>query len=388
MEFYYDFLQPVTLDIVHYCNELPQGTIGKKVVFVDENNPLEGLLPKSIILLSIPEDRNTINNEGTGQKSNDWKKEFFKLYYGNWNTKIYDIGELKVGETFNDTLVIVQEIVKSLLRNDFIPIIIGGTQALTYAIYRAYDQTEQRVNITSVDSKFDLGNIDDVMNSNSYLTRIIMDKPNNLENYTNIGFQTFLNAQEEIHLMEGLLFDTYRLGNVKKDIELAEAALRNADIISIDIGVVRAIDAPANFNKIISGFSNDEICQICRYAGISDKLNVFGIFELNSFLDQDNRTNQLIAQMIWYFIEGSNIRKPEFPNKDLNGYKKYIVMIDEEDYNFYKSEESGRWWMEINVKEDNKTKRKTLVPCTHADFLTANRMEIPDRWYLNRRKLD
>lgn len=387
MEFYYDFLLPVNLEVIQYCKELPQGAIGKNVMFVDEEHPID-VLSKSIVLLSIPEDRNTNNNEGTGQKSEEWRKEFYKLYYGNWNTKIYDIGELKVGETFNDTLVIVQEIVKYLLKNDFIPIIIGGTQALTYAIYRAYDQLEQRVNITNIDAKFDLGNINEALNSNSYLTRIIMDKPNNLENYTNIGFQTFLNAQEEIHLMDGLLFDTYRLGNVKKDIELAEAALRNSDMMSVDIGVVRSSDAPANFNKIISGFTNDEICQICRYAGISDKLNVLGIFEFNPFLDQDNRTNQLIAQMIWYFVEGVNIRKPEFPNKDLKGFKKYIVMIDDEDYNFYKSEESDRWWMEIHVEEDNKIKRRTLIPCTHGDFLTANRNEIPERWYLNRRKLD
>jgi hypothetical protein len=43
-----------------------------------------------------------------------------------------------------------------------------------------------------------------------YLTKII-DEPNNLFNYCNIGYQTYYNSQEEIDLIEKLFFDAYRL---------------------------------------------------------------------------------------------------------------------------------------------------------------------------------
>ncbi len=386
MDFYYDFLTPVNANILQFVSELPQGTIGKNIKIIQESSETE-LHPKSIVLLGVPEDRGAIRNEGAGKDLDSFRKEFYALYSGNWTGIIYDFGDLKVGESFQDTLVIVQEIVVSLLRSNQLPVIIGGSQALTYAIYRAYDQMEKRVNLTAIDAKFDLGMLENPLDSASYLTKIIMDKPNNLNNYTNLAYQTFLNAQDEIHLMDGLLFDTYRLGNLKKDIELSEPVLRETDLLSIDIGVVKAADAPANRNKMISGLNADEICQISRYAGLSDKLNIFSIFEYNSKYDIHNQTAQLLAQMVWYFIEGVHLRKPEFPNEDLNGFKKYIVMIDDETYQFYKSESSERWWMEISLKEDNKIKRQTLIPCTYNDFLTANRLEIPERWYINRRKL-
>ncbi len=386
MDFYNDFLTPVNQNVIRFVSDLRNGSMGKEII-INDNNLIEELESKSIILLGVPEDRTALNNEGAGKNLDELRKEFYALYSGNWKTKVYDLGDLKVGETFEDTLLILQEIVAYLLNKQLIPIIVGGSQALTYAIYRAYDQLDQRVNLTGVDSKFDLGTIESKLDSTSFLTKIIMDKPNNLSNYTNLGYQTFLNAQEEIHLMDGLLFETIRLGNLKKDIELAEPILRETNILSIDIGVIRSSDAPANNNKMISGLTSDEICQISRYAGLSDQLNIFCIFEYNSIHDIFNQSAQVLAQMIWYFIEGFNFRKHEFPNIELKGFKKYIVLIDEESYHFYKSEASNRWWMEISLKEDNKIKGQTLIPCTYSDYLTANKMEVPERWYFNRRKL-
>ena len=329
-----------------------------------------------------------MNNAGAGKDLDEFRKSFYALYQGNWKNKIYDFGDLKVGETFPDTLVILQEIVTNLLKNDLIPVIIGGSQALTYALYRSFDQLEQRVNLGLIDPRFDLGILGDPLDSRGFLTKIIMDKPHNLDNCTQLGYQTFYNSQEVILLMESLLFDINRLGVLKRDMELTEPLLRNADLLSLDFGAIRAADAVANQNKSISGFTSDEICQICRYAGISDRLNVFGIFEYNPSLDNHQQSAQLMAQMVWYFIEGVNLRKPEFPNLDLEHFKKYMVVIDDETFNFYKSEVSNRWWMEITLKVDTKIKRRTLIPCTYNDYLTAGRLEIPERWYLNRKKLE
>lgn len=57
-----------------------------------------------------------------------------------------------------------------------------------------------------------------------------------------------------------------------------------------------------------NGFYGEEICAISRYAGISDKVSSFGIYEYNSKHDSNYQTAHLIAQMIWYFIEGVNYR--------------------------------------------------------------------------------
>ena len=302
--------------------------------------------------------------------------------------KLFDIGDIKQGKTTKDTEIALQEVLHFLLKKKMLPIVIGGSQALTYATYRAFDKLEQKVNLTAIDAKFDLGSFDNAMDSQSYLTKIVMEKPNNLFSFTNIGYQTFLNSQEEIGLLKALLFDTYRLGDVKNNIELVEPTLRDTNVLSIDIGAIRSMDAPANKNSQISGLTADEICKIARYAGLSSKLSVFGVFEYNATRDINEQTSQLISQMLWYYVEGVNYRTSEFPTQDLNHFKKYMVVIDDETYQFYKSDKSGRWWMEISVKEDNKIKRQTLIPCTYGDYLSASRQEVPERWYINRKKLN
>ena len=52
-----------------------------------------------------------------------------------------------------------------------------------------------------------------------------------------------------------------------------------------------------------NGFDGKEICAISRYAGISNKVSSFGIFEYKSS-NEDEVTEMLISQIIWYFIEG------------------------------------------------------------------------------------
>ena len=381
-----NFLQAVDTSLVSYAQSLPEGSIGRMIGLDVDENDLEAW-QDVIVIFGVPEDRNARNNSGTGKDLTQVRKEFYRLFVGNWNTQVVDLGNIIVGKTLADTELVVKELISFLLRLKHIPVVLGGSQALTYATYRSYDVLEKKVNLSVVDSRFDLGMLDKHIDSQSYLTQIIMEKPTNLFNFTNIAYQTFLNSQEEINLLDTLLFDAYRLGSIKNEIELVEPILRETDILSIDIGAVRQEDAPANNNTLISGLDADTICKITRYAGLSDYLSVLGIYEYNAEKDINHRTAQLIAQMIWYFVEGVNYRSYEFPSIDLENFKKYIVLIDEDTFQFYKSDKSGRWWMEINIKENNKTKRRTLIPCTYQDYLSANRQEIPERWYLNRRKL-
>ena len=91
----------------------------------------------------------------------------------------------------------------------------------------------------------------------------------------------------------------------------------------------------------------------------------------------------LIAQIIWYFIEGVNCRVNDDNFQDENNYQKFIVLVEDEELTFFKSNKTGRWWIEIpflpNV--NNKLKRHTLLPCMHDDYNAACSGKIPERWY-------
>jgi len=362
-------------------------SLGRKMKIHTKKDGIPDLKNIKLAILGVLEGRGAADNLGTGKSLEQVRKFLYQMFPGNWHVNIADLGNIPKGKEVSDTYFIIQEILSGLISQNIVPIIIGGSQDITYANYRAYDAFSKPVNIVSIDNKFDIGELEPKINSYNYLHNIVMDKPNQLFNYSNLGFQTFFNSQEEIDLMDKLFFDAYRLGEVSNDITSVEPVFRDADIVSVDMGAVRMSDAPANNNAVPNGFYGDQICAISRYAGISRKISSFGIYEYNPKFDQRDQTAHLIAQMIWYFIEGFNLRIDEYPFESKENYKKYIVLVENETINFYKSDKSERWWVEINYIH-NKMDKSTLIPCTYQDYLTANNQIFPERWLKTFRKLN
>lgn len=383
----FEILQPVSEALVAHTQLVSDQSLGKYIEIHSKQFGLPEIENVNLAIVGVLEDRNTINNIGCGSDLSDIRKNIYDLYPGNWFSKIVDLGDIPQGNQVEDTYFALKEIITELVKKNIVPIIIGGGQDLTYINYRAYDDLEQTVNLTVVDNKFDLGSIEDDLSSQSYLSKIVMEKPNNLFNFNNIGYQTFFNSQEEITLLEKLYFDAYRLGEVASDVKIVEPVMRDADIVSIDMGAIRRTEAPANNNAVPNGFYGEVICAIARYAGISDKVSSFGIYEYNSKYDEQDQTAQLISQIIWYFIEGYNFRTNEYPFTSKKDYKKYIVPVEDITINFFKSNRSDRWWMEVE-HQNTKLPKRTLIPCTYQDYLDANNQVIPDRWYKTFRKLN
>ncbi len=382
-----EFLSPVDDAVVAQIILKSPNTLGNFVDIHTRDDGFPDLDDVQIAIVGVQEDRNAENNYGTGENLKNIRKKLYELFPGKWESKIADLGNITQGAKTEDTYYALLDTVIELLSKNIIPIILGGGQEMTYVNYRAYDNLEQSVNITVVDSKFDLGTLEDDLSSHSYMSKIIMQEPNNLFNYCNVGYQTYFNDPGEIQLFDNMYFDCYRLG-VSKNLEAIEPAFRNADIISIDLGAIRKSDAPGNNNASPNGFSGDEICAISRYAGLSDKVSSFGIYEYNSKYDNNHQTAALIAQMIWYFIEGVNLRVKDYPFSTKESYQKFTVILEDDDpIIFYKSNKSGRWWIEINVISNNKYKRHALIPCTCKDYEEAMNQNIPDRWYKAMRKM-
>ncbi len=382
-----DLLLPVEDIAVAHTALVSDLSFGNKIKIHTKKNGIPDLEGIQIAIIGVLEGRNAVDNFGTGKNLENIRKYLYQMFPGNWHSNVIDLGNIPEGNQVKDTYFIVQELLSILIKKNITPVIIGGSQDITYANYRAYDNLDQMVNIVSVDNKFDLGELEEYITSHNYFHKIVLEKPNNLFNYSNIGFQTFFNSQEEIDLLDKLCFDAYRLGDISNDLTLVEPVVRDADIVSIDMGAVRKSDAPANNNAVPNGFYGDEICSISRYAGISRKVSSFGIYEYNAKYDEREQTAHLIAQMIWYFIEGYNLRIEEYPFESKSKYKKYIVLVENESINFYKSDKSERWWMEIDFY-NNKLKKSTLIPCAYQDYLTASNQIFPDRWLKTFRKLN
>lgn len=343
----------------------------------------------SITLFYCPEFRN--GEKSVHGKSNDsFRNYFYDLSMPiTWVKKIYDLGTLLPGETIEDTYYAVSHIVSELIKRNILPIVIGGAQDLIVPIYKGFAGLEQMVNITSIDAQVNLGSVEEPLTSNSFLSHLLMTKPCNLFNYSVIGLQSPYIRQDDIDLFDKLYFDSIRLGEFNQDFKKAEPLIRYSDILNIDLLSIKKADYPCTFNTTTNGFYSEQICQIAKYAGISDKLSLFSI--LNMFPNQLAQCDQFVAEIIWYFLDGVFSRRGDFPVGSKKNYKKFIVQLQdaEKELIFYKSNVSERWWMEVpyNPSTESKYVRHHLVPCNFEDYELAMKNDLPDLWWKTYQKI-
>lgn len=379
-----EFLKPLSDAAVAHAKMQPKQTIAESILLHTISNGLPSLSGVQLVIIGVLENRRDANALFQVETLDHVREKFYELYPGNWTSTIADLGDVHAGDSVEDTYYVVKRLTEHLLRDSIVPVFLGGSQDLMYPIYRAFDEFQHMINVVNIDCRFDLGDIELPISSRSYIGKMITLEPYNLFNYSNLGFQTYFNSQDEIDLLDKMYFDAIRLGHLDNDITLAEPVLRDADVVGVDMSVVRAGDlafAKANPN----GLNGKQICRLSRYSGISDRLKVYGIFEINN---ERNTGAQLVAEMMWYFMEGYNYRSFEYPvdvSKDCLTYK---VPIGDEILTFYKSNDSGRWWIELPFISDvnNKLKQHTLLPCDRRDYEMACDQVLPDRWLKARRK--
>ena len=378
----FNLLSPVSDSVLAHNELLSAQALGRKLKIHSAQHGIPDLEGVNVAILGVLENRNDVNYIGEEFQLNEIRKSFYGLFPGSWNTTIADLGDINRGESVEDTYFALKEAITILVKKNIIPLILGGSQDLTYANYRAYDALIPMVNIVNVDAQFNLGDSSKPIKNNSFVGKIILDQPYNLFNYATIGYQTYFNSQEEIDLMDNLYFESYRLGAVSNDVTIVEPVLRDANIVSIDLTSVKGSELSLKQKYSPNGLDGKEICAIARYAGISNKVSSFGVYEYKPSKD-DELTSMLVAQILWYFVEGVNYRVKDDDFSDDRNYQKYITLVESEELIFYKSNKTGRWWIEIPFLSEinNKLKRHTLLPCMHQDYLDACNNKVPDRWY-------
>jgi len=388
-----DFFSPLNTDKFTPKAGFYTSQLGLKSVFYNGDFPELKENSYDIAIIGVMDDRAAVSNEGCALGPDYFREQFYQLNEGPYQTRIADLGNIKAGASISDTYVAVKTVVTELLKLNIVPVIIGGGQDLTYAQYLGYEDLEQRVDLVVVDSRFDLGDEDQeglAAKSDTYLNKILLHQPNYLFNFSNIGYQTYYVSQESLRVMSKLYFDVHRLGEFTEDMATAEPVLRNASMISFDIGAIRSSDACANANAGPNGFYGEQACRLARYAGMSDKLSSIGFYEFNPAFDRSGQTAMLLAQMVWYFIDGFYNRKKDFPLVPKSHYLLYRASLSDGtgELLFVKSKKSDRWWMQVPYPNRvSENERFHLVPCRYEDYTTAVNGEMPDLWWRTYQKL-
>lgn len=343
-----------------------------------------------VVLIGVNEERGATINKGCAAGPDKVREQLYRLYMAIPPTMV-DLGNIQSGETLADTHFALQSCIDVLIKRNVTVVVLGGSHDLTLPIYKGYENTEQLVNLTTIDHKFDIGEEStEEVGQGNYLNNILLHQPNFLFNYSNLSYQTYFVSPDVLGLMDKLFFDKIRLGELRRDIKVAEPVLRNSDIVSIDVAAIQAADMRGCERSTPNGLLPDEVCQLTRYAGLSEKVSTFGVFEYNPALDVNGNSALLVSQMLYYFLEGVAQRKNERPNANDESYLKYRVPVTgaEEAVVFYKSLRTDRWWMMVPYPDvkSNRFKRLNMVPCSYDDYLEAGKDELPDLWVKTFRK--
>lgn len=365
-----------------------ENTIGASILIHDENG-FPDLSKKGVAIFHVPEYRGA-KSELKHSKKDFFRKDLYKLFPGdNWSFPIYDLGTIVPGETVNDTYFAVSQVITELVKSDIVPYVIGGSHDLTMACYKGFESLEQMINICAVDYKLDIGEPSADISSDGFVSHLLMQRPCYLFNYSSIGVQRPFVAKQELDLFNKLFFDVCRLGELNADHKIAEPFLRNSDVLTIDFNSIKNSESDALFYNNPNGLYAEQVCQISKYAGLSDKMSCVGVFDVNP--EQSDAANSLLSQMVWYFIDGLSQRVGDFPIGSRKNYTKFFVHLEDftDDLVFYKSDKSNRWWLEVKYQAEGSSKydRHCLVPCAQDDYDNALKNIIPDLWWKTLQKL-
>lgn len=376
----FDYLNPVSIEKPEYNHLAEHAGFPHDIVIHTENTPVKEIGKYKIALIGVPEGRNSPGT-GTMKGPDSIRSQLYSLARIPGKSRIIDLGNMKQGVTFNDTVAGLSDILTWLLGENVFPVVIGGSSALVSAIDSAFTRLNTQYSIVAVDSRIDFINEKTDSDSFNYLYNILHNNKSTFNHYINIGYQTYLNDQQVINRFLKRKSELIRIGDVRKAIHLTEPYFRDSDVAVIDISAVRQSDAPGTISPSPNGFYGEEICTLARYAGISDNLKVFGLFDVDPDIDIRSQTSALAAQIVWFFLEGFSQKQYETPflGKGSSGrFTRYHVGVSDldDDLIFVKSNLTDRWWMEFLKGDDE----PLYIACSHEDYLKANRDEIPGRW--------
>jgi formiminoglutamase len=350
------------------------------------DQPIRELDQHQVALVGVPVDSNAFV-KGSKDAPDQVRSKLYQLRKINKNLKIYDLGNVKNGGSVNDTYFALRDILLELKEREIITILLGGSQDLSRGVFLALEKQKGLHQILTIDSMLDFSRKDEPVNSRNYLNQIIYSGPERQFSLTNLGHQAYFVTDEQVSLLEQSYLESIRLGDVRRDIQQAEPVVRDSSFVSVDLGAIRHADAPGASIPSPNGFFGNELCQITRYAGLSEQVSILGFFECNPTFDTNGQTAHLTAQAAWYFLEGFSHRIKENPVDTPEHIKKFIVTLNTagHDIVFHKSTLSERWWMEIPAK-NQLTGHNFFVSCSYDDYQQACKQEIPDRWwrFLNR----
>lgn len=338
---------------------------------------------RSLVIFGVGESRNS-NNLGSEQAPDLIRKYFYSLSGAFLKSNLIDLGNLRQTGNPADSYMAIRDVTSYLINKGATVIILGGTQEITWPTYEAVLEHQKPVNLSLIDYTIDMGAGDGDFSSTCFVDRLLEQSSQQLFDLNLIGYQGYLTHEGFAETIRKQDHSLYRLGYVRGAMSQVEPVIRDSHIVSLDMGAIRQSDSPGTVFPSPNGFYAEEVCQLARYAGLSDRVKVFGLFELNSQNDPYFQSAHLAAQIIWHFAESVNHRER---TNNFQEYKKYYVStsIPEVVLKFFHNPLNNKWWVEVPGRDDHA--EPYIMACSYDDYRNAGAGDPPERWLQATRKI-
>ncbi len=309
---------------------------------------------------------------GLDETADTIRRHFYKLSYHFKGLACADLGNIR--KSSSDFLA---QVLIELSDGGILPVILGK-EHMASAQFVAQKGLRKLHNICIVNERIPYE--PDSEDRFFFLNELLERFDDALFNIGMLGYQRHFTPPYILDWLENAKYPRLRLGELEGNLKEAEPIIRDADLFFLHLNAIRGSDAPGVKQQTPNGLFAEDACRLARYAGISDKTVSFSIAGLYKENDLGKRTAQLAGQILWYFLDGFHSRKSDFP-VSLGHMTEYLVDIPgyEKPFTFWKSEKSGRWWMQIPAKTGEEMERHRLIPCSYEDYQKAGRGEIPER---------
>ncbi len=191
-----------------------------------------------------------------------------------------------------------------------------------------------------------------------------------IKNYHHLGYQKHLNEADSVKLIKEVEFDIIRLAEMMNSTERTEPYFRKADLVTVNCDAIESFSDAFSMNPQVKWIEQERNMCLYEEIGLSENLKSVGIFNYNIY-SENQLNHQLLAQMIWYLIEGINIQHSHPKERQ---YEMFYVLIEDRQYAFKRDTFSNLWYFGDDENIEN------CIPCSRKDFDEAKKGWLSSRF--------
>lgn len=302
-------------DVFYTRNDVNDPRLGEVV-----ETDVSRYLASDIVILGCPQDEGVRRNQGrigAAEAPDAIRRQFYKLTPFNIRKNIFDIGDVKIGSSLEETHKNQTEIVSEALRDGKRLIILGGGNDISYADGSAMAAVFGNKNwiAVNVDAQLDV-RLAEERNSGTPYRQLLDEGLLDPTLFYEVGYQSHFTSPIHYEYLRSLGVHRISLEQLRSraeaDVELKEQIRQKfighssslSTFFGFDIDALRSADAPGTSAPSPLGLRAGEFIQLVKYAASLANTKIIEFSEVNPKYDNDDRTTKLVAIAMHRFCSG------------------------------------------------------------------------------------